>query len=181
MSCGHCMRRDYAGNLAGFGVGTVFLFIGLVSLVMRNASIHFFGLYSWGYWLFVPAFFILIGSISQVSMDRRIRQDVVNVIRQGGGRTYTIDEIAIEAGVRPHCVPRVLMDLRDLGCISYTHDTRTGKIVVGEQAFYQQPTQYQPAIAQTSQKKYHFCMYCGLMLEETTGKRYCPNCGSLVP
>jgi len=31
------------------------------------------------------------------------------------------------------------------------------------------------------QKKYHFCMYCGQMLEDTTEKKFCPNCGALVP
>jgi len=181
MSCGYCMQREYAGHRGGFGVAAVFLFIGLISLVMRNAGIQFFGLYAWGYWLFVPAFFIMIGSISQVSMDRRIRQDVASLIRQGGSRVYTIDEIAIEAGVRRHCVPRVLMDLRDLGLIAYTQDARTGEIAMGGQAVYQQAANFQPVVAQVIQKRYHFCMNCGQKLEEASGKKYCPNCGSLVP
>ncbi|HME56177.1 MAG TPA: hypothetical protein VKM55_28500 [Candidatus Lokiarchaeia archaeon] len=188
MSYGHCIKRDYAGNHAGFGVGAVFLFIGLVSLVMRNAGNLFFGLYSWGYWMFIPAFFILIGAISQISRDRRIRQDVAAVLRQGGQSRYSLDEIADEAGVRQQCLPRVLMDLRDLGWIAYNYDATADEIVVSEQIVHQQPTVYKQLPSQNElvtvqavQKKYHFCMYCGQMLEDTTEKKFCPNCGAVVP
>lgn len=188
MSCGHYIKRDYAGNHAGFGVGAVFLFIGLMSLVMRNTGIQFFGLYSWGYWLFIPAFFILIGAISHISRDRSIRQDVAAVIQQGGRSRYTLDEIAAEAGVRRHCLLRVLMDLRDLGWITYNYDATTREIVIGKQIMHQQSAVYYPIPSQNElvtmqvvQKKYHFCINCGQMLEDTAEKKYCPNCGALVP
>jgi len=189
MSCrNYYTKRDYAGNHAGFGVGAVFMFIGLVSLVMQNAGIQIFGLYAWGHWLFIPAFFILIGSTAQVPIDKRIRQDVTSLLAQGGNRKYTLDEIAIEANVKYHCVLRVLMDLRDLGIITYTYDARSGEIMAGNQAIYPQVTVYQPVSrrmepvpTQFVQKKYHFCTNCGQMLEDITEKKYCPACGSLLP
>ena len=145
MSCrNYYTKRDYAGNHAGFGVGAVFVFIGLVSLVMRNAGMQIFGLYAWGHWLFIPAFFIIIGSIAQVSTDKCIRQDVASMLAQGGYRKYTLDQISIEANVKHHCVLRVLMDLRDLGMITYTCDAQSGEIVVGDQMIYPQAAVYQP-------------------------------------
>ncbi len=189
MHCQNCYtKRDYSGNHAGFGVGAVFVFVGLISLVMRNLGISYFGLASWGYWLFIPAFFIIIGSIAQIGTDKRIREDVASLLKQGGSHTFTIDEISREANVKRHFVLRVLMDLRDLGLINYTYYGASSNFIVGDQCGYQQVAVQQPGcqknepiVSQVVQVKYHYCPNCGQAIEDTPDKKYCANCGSLVP
>ena len=181
----HYMKREYAGNHATFGTGVMFLLVATISLILRTLSVDFISLASWGFWLFVPAFFILIGAVSQLSTDRRIRQDVETSMRQRGSGRFPLDEIAAESGVKRRFLLRVLMDLRNMGRITYRYDAQTGEIITGEQVTYQQSPEFKPIQSRNEpvaeemiQKGRHFCIFCGQIFEPNTEVKYCPNCGS---
>lgn len=183
----HYVKREYAGNHAAFGTGVMFLFIGTISLILRTMNVDFIGLSSWGFWLFIPAFFILIGAVGQLSTDRRIRQDVEAAMRQRGSGRFLLDEIAADAGVKRRFLLRVLMDLRTMGHLTYRYDDQTGEIIVGEQVLYQQAPEYlplsnrkEPATIQAVQKERLYCIFCGQIFEPNIEIKYCPNCGSQI-
>lgn len=176
--------------------GTVFLFVGVLSIVMNAASIDFIGLRFWGAFLFIPAFFIMLDGISKFSRGKAIRNDVLMVIKSRGSGRYTIDEIAADAGVKRKHLLRVLFDLRSEGQILYRYDSHTGEIILGEGHAYEQAPGYVPqgnaAVPAASQEPAtiqaqpqaeapaavdrKFCVFCGQKLD--AGARYCPNCGS---
>jgi len=181
----HYMKREYAGNHAAFGTGIVFLLVATISLILRTINFDFISLSSWGFWFFVPAFFILIGAVGQLSTDKRIRRDVEATMRQRGSGRFPLDEIAAEAGVKRRFLLRVLMDLRNMGRITYRYDGQTGEIIVGEQITYQQAPEYQPLPSRNEpvplpavQNERRYCIYCGQLFEPNTEIKYCPNCGS---
>ncbi len=54
-------ERRYQGRseyLGAFGVAGVFTFVGILSIIFNFVPFDFIGLSGWGYWLFIPAFFI---------------------------------------------------------------------------------------------------------------------------
>jgi hypothetical protein len=182
------MKREYAGNHAAFGTGVMFLLVATISLIFRTGNIDFIGLSSWGFWLFIPAFFILVGAVGQVSTDNRIRKDVEAAMQQRGSGRFPLDEIAAEAGVKRRFLLRVLMDLRNMGRIKYRYDGQTGEIIVGEQVMYQQAPEFKTipgrselAAEKIIQTERHFCIFCGQIFEPNTEVKYCPNCGSQLP
>lgn len=181
----HYVKREYEGTNSSLGCGLVFLGVGIVSLVFSSLSITFLSLNSWGYWLFIPAFFMLVGSVSNKSTDKRIRRDVLAVVQSRKTGRFTIDEIAADAGVKRSHLLRVLMDLRAEGLISYKYDSQTGEIILGEGIQYQQAPGFEPAKKgeQASIQvgiDHKYCIFCGQMLESQQVK-FCPNCGSQLP
>lgn len=177
-------KREYEGTNSSLGCGLVFLGVGIVSLVFSSAGITFLSLNTWGYWLFIPAFFILIGAVSSKSTDKRVRRDVLAVVQTRKTGRFSVDEIAADAGVKRSHLLRVLMDLRGEGLVSYKYDSQTGEIILGEGVQYQQAPGFEPAkkgeqpVPQAaSERKY--CIFCGQMLDASP--RFCPNCGSQLP
>nr|MDO8114610.1 zinc ribbon domain-containing protein [Candidatus Sigynarchaeota archaeon] len=186
MSDRHYEKREYAGNYAAFGTGFVFLFVGIMSLVMRAFNFDLIGLSGWGFWLFIPAFFILLGAVSQLYTDKKVRQDVQIVLQDRGNGRFKLDEIAAEAGVKRKFLLRVLMDLRAAGRVKYKYDGQTGEIIIGEEVKYEQAPEYQPMAkggqaVQAVPKEKKFCIFCGQQLEQNPGVKFCPNCGSQLP
>jgi hypothetical protein len=176
-------KNEYVGNYAAFGTGAVFLIVGMVSLVMRATNFNFIDLAGWGFWLFIPAFFILLSAVSQYLTDRRVRKDVEMVINERGPGRYKLDEIAVEAGVKRKFLLRVLMDLRASRRIKYMYDNQTGEIIIGEQIQYEQSPEYQPLargnqFVQAVPQDSSFCVFCGQKLEQNSEVKFCPNCGS---
>lgn len=163
-------------------MGIVFCFVGIIALVLNTLKIEFLGLYTWGYYLFIPAFFILLGAVGQFSTDKRIKKDVLAAIQDRANGSYSLDEVAAEAGVKRKDLLRVLVDLRAEGLIKYRYDSATGEIIVGEQIKYEPAPEFKPlpkrspppAPEELSEK--NFCLFCGHKLRE--GAKFCPNCGS---
>ncbi len=177
-------KREYVGTNSSLGCGMVFVGVGIVSLVFSSLGIDFLGLRSWGYWLFIPAFFMLIGTVGSKSTDKRVRRDVLAVVQARKAGRFSLDEIAADAGVKRSHLLRVLMDLRGEGLVSYKYDSQTGEIILGEGVQYQQAPGFelakkgeQPTPQAASERKY--CIFCGQMLDASP--RFCPNCGSQLP
>ena len=69
-------KKKYEAAIETLGVGFVFLFVAILSLFFRAFNINFIGLNSWGLWLFIPAFFIILGGVQQYSTNEKFQKSV---------------------------------------------------------------------------------------------------------
>ncbi|MBY8999476.1 MAG: hypothetical protein KGD64_01035 [Candidatus Heimdallarchaeota archaeon] len=175
-------KKDYKGDYSAFGTAAVFIVVGILSLVFRRYGIEFIGLAYWGYWLFIPAFFTIIGAIGHLDSDRRMRSSVLLGVQNRGDSSVKLETLAEETGIKPKNVLRVLVDLRNAGQIKYRYDTGSGEIIIGETIKYEKAPEFEEPI---SQKQYdviypsgevNFCPYCGH--KTSASMQFCENCGS---
>jgi hypothetical protein len=159
-------KEDYTSAIGTFATAIVFLFVAILSLIFRAINFEFIGLADWGYWLFIPAFFIFIGGFTQIYRNYKYQQVVKNaLIQRNFTGTHKLEHIALEIGMRPKDILRVLLDLRRKGVVKYSFSSETGEIILGQDIAYSQATEY---VAPTKK------------LEEplsTEGKNYCVYCG----
>jgi hypothetical protein len=174
-------KESYEAAIGTFAVGIVFLFVAILSLFFLYFNIPFIGLAHWGYWLFIPAFFIFIGGFEQLYRNYKYKQVVKNALAQRNFQgTYKLEHIALEIGMKPSILLRVLLDLRNEGIVQYSFDAESGQIILGQTITYKPATDYVPPPKKmeeplpTEGKSY--CVYCGQKLESTGN--FCPNCGS---
>ncbi len=174
-------ERDYKGDYGSFGTAAIFFLIGVLSLIFANVGITFLGLYSWGYWLFVPAFFIFISAIRHLYSDRRMRDDVLAAILSTTVSSIKLDSLAIETGIRPNTLLRILIDLRRQGHIKYHYDSESGDIIIGESIEYQRSPDFIAPVSKAEQvfeskKELPYCPFCGQKTPPSV--QFCANCGS---
>ncbi|MEE9378436.1 MAG: zinc ribbon domain-containing protein [Candidatus Lokiarchaeia archaeon] len=174
-------KETYETAIGTLATAIVFLFVAILSLFFRSFEITFIGLAQWGYWLFIPAFFIFLGGFSQLYRNYKYKQVVKSAVAQRNFQgTYKLEHIALEIGMKPKILLNVLLDLRSKGIIKYSFDAETGKIILGQPITYQPASEYVPPAKKlesplpTEGKK--FCVYCGHKIE--AGGNFCPNCGS---
>jgi hypothetical protein len=176
-------KESYEAAIGTFACACVFLFVAILSLVSRTVhSIDIWGLSGWGYWLFIPAFFIFIGGFEQLYRNYKYKQVVKSALAQRNFEgTYKLEHIALEIGMKPSVLQRVLVDLRNKGQIRYKFDAESGQIILGQTITYTQATEFIPPPKKMSEplptEGKNYCVYCGHKLDTTTGN-FCPNCGS---
>lgn len=174
-------KESYETALGTLVTGIIFLFFACLSLVFRAFDFEFIGLKDWGYWLFIPAFFIFLGGFQQLYRNSKYKSLVKNALANRNFEgTHKLEHIALEIGMRPKDILRVLVDLRNKGVVQYSFSPETGQIILGQKIVYKQaneyiaPTKKLQAPIPTVDKNY--CVYCGHKLEASGG--FCPNCGS---
>ena len=174
-------KESYEAAIGTFATAIVFLFVAILSLFFRTYNIDFIGLAYWGYWLFIPAFFIFIGGFQQLYRNTKYKQVVKNALAQRNFQgTHKLEHIALEIGMKPKDILRVLLDLRNKGVVQYSFNSETGQIKLGQPISYIPATEYVPPAKKLesplpSEGK-DYCVYCGQKIE---GKgNFCPNCGS---
>lgn len=175
-------KKDYKGDYSAFGSATIFIFIGVLSLVFRYYNIEFIGLASWGYWLFVPAFFTIVGAFGHLDSDRRMRNNVFLAVQNRGDSSVKLETLAEETGIKSKNVLRVLVDLRNDSKIKYRYDTESGAIMLGETVNYEKSPEFTEPISQKQLEviypsgEVNFCPYCGH--KASVGMQFCESCGS---
>ncbi len=174
-------KESYEAAIGTFAVAIVFLFVAILSLFFLAFNIHFIALSSWGYWLFIPAFFIFIGGFEQLYRNYKYKQVVKNALTQRNFQgTYKLEHIALEIGMKPSILLRVLLDLRVQGIVKYSFDAETGQIILGTPITYTPSAEYvappkkmdEPLLTEGK----NYCVYCGHKIESSGN--FCPNCGS---
>ena len=174
--------KSYEAAAGSFGCAAVFLFVGILSLVLNTMNYDFIGLRHWGYWLFIPAFFIFIGGFQQIYTNSKYKSAIKAAIVSRGQGTYKLEDIALEVGIKPKDVLRVLLVLRQNGKIRYRFNADSGEIILGESVSYTPSESYQPPpkklIAPISSEGRNFCVYCGHQLAQDAS--FCENCGSKI-
>ena len=176
-------KESYEAAIGTFATAIVFLFVAILSLFFRAYRIHFIGLAEWGFWLFIPTFFIFIGGFQQLYRNMKYKQVVKNALAQRNFQgTHKLEHIALEIGMKPKDILRVLVDLRSKGTIKYSFDAESGQIILGQPITYHPSTEYVAPLKKldaplpTGGKSY--CVYCGHNIEGKSS--FCPNCGSKI-
>jgi len=174
-------KESYEAAIGTFATAIVFLFVAILSLFFRTFAIPFIALEYWGFWLFIPAFFIFIGGFDQLYRNYKYKQVVKNAVAQRDFQgTYKLEHIALEIGMKPSILLRVLVDLRNKGIIKYSFDADSGQIILGQTITYTPATEYVPPPKKIDEplptEGKNFCVYCGQKLESSGN--FCPNCGS---
>ncbi|MFW9824152.1 MAG: hypothetical protein ACFFE4_14505 [Candidatus Thorarchaeota archaeon] len=174
-------KESYEAAIGTFATAIVFLFVAILSLFLLYFNIPFIGLAHWGYWLFIPAFFIFIGGFQQLYRNYKYQQVVKNALSQRNFKgTHKLEHIALEIGMKPKDILRVLIDLRNKGIVQYSFSPETGQIILGEGITYTPSTEYVPPAKKLESplptEGKNFCVYCGHKIEASGN--FCPNCGS---
>ncbi|MFX1276630.1 MAG: zinc ribbon domain-containing protein [Promethearchaeota archaeon] len=174
--------KSYEAAAGSFGCAGVFLFVAILSLVLHALDNGFLSLRTWGFWMFIPAFFIFIGGFQQIYTNSRYKQAIKAAIISRGQGTYKLEDIALEVGIKPKDVLRVLLVLRNSGKIRYRFNAETGEIILGESISYAPAENYEPPskkiIAPIASEGKTFCVYCGHQLAQDVN--FCENCGSKI-
>ena len=112
----------------------------------------------------------------------KFKKAVRSAILDRGKGSVKLEDLALEVGIKPNDVLRVLVDLRASGLITYKFNPQTGEIVLGESVQYAPADNYiappkklqepLPTIGK------NFCVYCGHKVRE--GASFCENCGSSI-
>lgn len=176
-------KEKYEPAIGTFATAIVFTFVGVISLILGALRIDFIGLSMWGFWLFIPAFFIFIGGFSQLHTNSRYKKLILSAMMDRGMKgTYKLETIADEIGIEPKNILRVLVDLRNEGKIRYRFNSVTGELILGEEIAYKPVEQYTPPpkkeISSISSEQKTYCVYCGQPLAQ--GAKFCEHCGSSV-
>jgi len=176
-------KKKYEAAIETLGVGFVFLFVAILSLFFLAFNVNFIGLSSWGYWLFIPAFFIILGGVQQYYTNNKFQKAVrVAILDRNNQGTHKLEDIALEVGIKPRDVLKVLIDLRQKGVISYRFNSETGEIMLGEKVAYVKSEEYVVPPKQLTEpletKGKGYCVYCGHSL--STEGAFCENCGSKI-
>ncbi|MHA1265765.1 MAG: zinc ribbon domain-containing protein [Candidatus Helarchaeota archaeon] len=163
------------GNYTGaFGMTAVFSFIGVLSIVFNILNIDFINIKTWGYWMFIPAFFICIGGISTYIKYKRLKAETLAIL-EGQTGLIKLDALAQELMMERPSLLRLLLDLRVERLLKFRVDAKSGDLILGET--------YIPAGTPTTPEahvgiKYMFCPHCGKSIADDS--IFCPNCGAAI-
>ena len=176
-------KKKYEAAIETLGCGFVFLFVAILSLFFIAFDVSFIGLNSWGYWLFIPAFFIILGGVQQYYTNEKFQKSVkVAILDRANQGTHKLEDIALEVGIKPRDVLKVLIDLRQKGAISYRFNSETGEIILGEKVAYVKSEEFvsppKKLVEPLETKGKGYCMYCGQSLSAEGA--FCENCGSKI-
>ncbi|NHJ25838.1 MAG: zinc ribbon domain-containing protein [Candidatus Lokiarchaeota archaeon] len=123
----------------------------------------------------------MLGGFQQIYTNSRFQKAVkVAILDRGNTGTHKLEDIALEVGIKPKDVLRVLADLRAKAQITYRFNSNTGEIILGEKVNYAPATEFVAppkkldAPLPTEGKSY--CVYCGNKIGENA--QFCSFCGS---
>jgi len=176
-------KGKYEAAIGTFATGLVFLFVAILSLIFIALDIDFIALSAWGYWLFIPAFFIILGGFEQLYTNYKYKRSIKAAIAERNYQgTHKLENIALEVGIKPSDVLRVLLDLRESGEIRYKFNPETGEIMLGEKVEYEPVKQFQEepekVVEKVTSGEKNYCPYCGHQLRPEAN--FCENCGSKI-
>ncbi|NVM55293.1 MAG: zinc-ribbon domain-containing protein [Candidatus Helarchaeota archaeon] len=171
-------ERRYEGKseyLGAFGLAGVFIAVGILAIVFYIVDIDFIGLKHWGYYLFIPAFFIVIGASAGYIKYKRLRKEVMATIDNYQNTSVKIDDLAQELMMERASLMRLLIDLRVDMYLKFRVDSKTGDVIFGES--------YTPPAIDTvktpiTTTDHFYCPQCGQRI--SADSMFCPNCGASV-
>jgi hypothetical protein len=123
----------------------------------------------------------MLGGFQQIYTNNKFQKAVkVAILDRGNSGTYKLEDIALEVGIKPQDVLRVLADLRAKGQIIYRFNSNTGEIMLGESINYSPSTEFvappKKLDARLPTEGKSYCVYCGNKIGENA--QFCSFCGS---
>ena len=107
-------KGKYEAAIGALAVACVFLFVAIGSLFLDHFDIDFIGLEGWGIYMFIPAFFVFLGGFEQIYTNYKYKRAIKAAIAERNYQgTLKLENLALEVGIKPSDVPRVLLDLRE--------------------------------------------------------------------
>jgi DNA-directed RNA polymerase subunit RPC12/RpoP len=170
-------ERRYEGKeyLRDFGTAGAFIAVGVISIILAIFRIDFIGLRWWGYVMFIPAFFILVGGIAKYTRADRLRKEVLATLDNYGESQVNVDTFAKDLIMERPSLMRLLIDLRTDGHIKFRVDSKSGELIFG-QAFVPSPIDTKVTPITTTDSIY--CPQCGFRIPADS--LFCPSCGSSI-
>jgi len=169
-------ERRYEGKseyLRDFGTASAFIAVGIISIILAIFRIDFIGLRWWGYVLFIPAFFLLVGGISKYIRVDRLRKEVLATLENYRESQVNVETVTKELMMERPSLMRLLIDLRTDGYIKFHFDAKSGELIFG-QAFTLSPIDTKVTPISTTDTIY--CPQCGFRMPADSV--FCPSCGS---
>ncbi len=169
-------NRNYKGRsdyLGAFGVAIAFTIVGILGVAFLVLDINFIGLKSWGYYLFIPAFFIWIGGFVSYFQQKQLEKEALAALDSYQSGTVTIETLMQDLMLKRDDLMRLLIELRTQGQIKFRIDSKSGDVIFGES--------FAPPISQPSEPtpaKTMYCPQCGVKIDVQS--TFCSNCGSPV-
>ena len=177
MSEEHFVRaRKYQGSsewMGAIGLATVFTIVGILAIVFWFFDIDFIGLKWWGYWLFIPAFFIYIGGISTYISQDRLKRETLAALDSYSSGPVDVDTLAKDLMMERASLMRLLIDLRTERGVKFRVDSKSGAIILGESFT---PAPVEAAVPTEAPTDAVFCPQCGVRMPAESV--FCPNCGA---
>ncbi|MHA1231623.1 MAG: zinc ribbon domain-containing protein [Candidatus Helarchaeota archaeon] len=173
-------NRRYEGSEEFWGtagVAIVFTIVGFISVAFILLKIDFIGLRFWGFWMFIPAFFLWISTISTYISNKRLKKTVegaVSVYKEKGGRV-SLSDLCAETMISQKDILKVLMDLRTEGRIKYIYDRNNGDILFGD-SYKEEELKTEKEIKKEPEPEIAYCPYCGTKVLKSD--KFCYKCGS---
>ncbi|NVM31479.1 MAG: zinc ribbon domain-containing protein [Candidatus Helarchaeota archaeon] len=171
-------KRRYKGRseyLGAYGIAAVFTFIGMLSIIFYFTPFDFIGLSAWGYWMFIPAFFLWIGGIATHVRYNQLRRDVLATLDNYKSGPISIDSLTAELMMERPSLMRLLIDLRVERRLKFRVDSKSGEVILGESYL---PPVIDAAAAAAAPTGTFFCPQCGQRI--ASDSVFCPNCGASV-
>ncbi|MBD3230423.1 MAG: zinc-ribbon domain-containing protein [Candidatus Lokiarchaeota archaeon] len=173
-------ERVYEGTAefwSTLGVAIAFTIVGTISVLFNIFRFDFIGLRWWGFWLYIPAFFIWISAISTYQKNKRAQKMVKGTLESYKDARISLDDLASETMIKKGDLLRVLMDLRTDGKIKYRYDRNNGDILLGEYKEGPKPEK-KASEPEKPKSKSVYCPYCGAPV--TDEDKFCYKCGSSI-
>ncbi|WEU40890.1 MAG: PCI domain-containing protein [Candidatus Odinarchaeum yellowstonii] len=126
-------RLEYSKKpyITTLGSAVIFTFIGVLSLVFNLLGIMFLGLAWWGFWMFIPAFFLYISAAESYIKNKRAEEYVVRIIKAYDGDIY-LDKLASELNLAYSDVKAIVVDAISKGKIKARIEASTSKLILLE-------------------------------------------------
>ena len=129
-------------------------------------KIDFIGLRHWGYWMFIPAFFIYIGAFTIYFKNKRLKNTVLGAIKSYQDDRVSIDDLSSETLITKNNILRILMDLRAENKVKYRYDSQNGDIILGNASKIEKKEK-----TEDKTEKKLFCPYCRAPV--STNDKFC--------
>ncbi|MEM2109659.1 MAG: PCI domain-containing protein, partial [Candidatus Odinarchaeota archaeon] len=118
-------KKPYITTL---GVAIVFTIIGVLSIVFGLLQILFLGLAWWGFWLFIPAFFLYIAAAESYFKSRRAFEQIVNSIKAYD--SVSLDKLSAELNMEYSDVKAIVIEAIGKGEIKGRIEASTGRLIL---------------------------------------------------
>ncbi len=173
-------RKPYITSL---GVAFVFTFIAILSIVFNSLRIMFLGLAWWGFWMFIPAFFLYIAAVEEYLKIKRAVEQVLSFIKAYDG-DVNLDKLSSELNLDYFDVKAIVADLISKEKIEARIEASTGELIFDKDinknkvGLLNSNSDSGIKSAEENMSNIIFCPHCKASINNSLV--FCPFCGERI-